>query len=377
MLPPKGLESTRFFRDRRPRPRLAALAALAAVVAASVLVSAVPAAAQAPRPDTDLVRYRRTAKAEITPQLRVAIDRGLDYLIRNQRETGSFANSEGFRVAVDALGGLAFLAGGFTDREGPYTEEVRRAIASLLSYQNDRGYFDDGQSRMYGHGFATLFFAELYGMTGDLNQTVRTALTNAIRLIERSQGADGGWDYQPESSRGSDTSITVCQTMALRAARNLGIYVDKGVVDRARDYIRNAQNPDGGFCYRIIGKQRVGWGSQFPRSAAGVCILYSLAKNGEEYSSTEMRNGWDYLLKNYTSFSQFPFYGDYYCAQAMFQAGGKYWAEYYPYMRDRLLKNQEKNGSWSSFGVEVKPQATAMALIALQVPFRLLPILER
>jgi len=243
------------------------------------------------------------------------------------------------------------------------------------------GYFDDGKSRMYGHGFATLFLAQLYGMTSDRTQTVRNALTRAIRLIERAQCEDGGWDYYPVSPRdwqkrrGSDTSITVCQTLALRAARNLGIRVDPAVVARARRYIKRAQNPDGGFCYRIENSRR-GGASQFPRSAAGVCILCSLAEP-EDYSSKELTMGFDYLLRHYRTFSQFPFYGDYYCAQAMFQAGGRYWKEYYPYLRERLIGRQDKDGFWSSWGMEVAPQATAMALIALQVPYRFLPITER
>jgi hypothetical protein len=61
----------------------------------------------------------------------------------------------------------------------------------------------------------------------------------------------------------------------------------------------------------------------------------------------------------------------------MFQAGDKYWAEYYPYLRDKLVTHQRADGRWEGIGVEVTPQATAMALIALQVPFRLLPIIER
>jgi hypothetical protein len=326
----------------------------------------------------------RSFSQEITPTLRLSIERGFNYLKQNQLASGSFAGSEGYTVAVNALVGLAFLAGGYTDKEGPYTETVRNCTQCLLSYQNEQGYFDDRESRMYGHGFATLYLAELHGMAGDQREKVRSALKRAVQVIELSQSSDGGWDYQPDSrfggsgSRGeSDTSITVCQAMALRAARNLGIQVQPAVVERARAYIRNAQNSDGGFCYRLSGAIRWGGGSQFPRSAAGVCILYSLAKTPEEYNSPQLNRGYDYLLENYRGFSQFPFYGQYYCTQAMFQAGGKKWAEYFPYLRDRLLKTQKKDGSWSGGGMEVTSQTTAMALISLQMPFRFLPITER
>src|SRR5262245_26334653 len=109
----------------------------------------------------------RLSSGEITPALRLSIERGFDYLKRNQLASGSFAGSDGFTVAVNALAGLAFLAGGYTDKEGPYTETVRLATRCLLSYQNEQGYFDDRESRMYGHGFATLYLAELHGMSGE------------------------------------------------------------------------------------------------------------------------------------------------------------------------------------------------------------------
>jgi hypothetical protein len=314
--------------------------------------------------------------SEITREARLAILKGFKYLTTNMKKSGRFSGTDDYPVAGEALGGLAFLAGGHTDEEGEHTEAVRNAVANLLRYQDEHGYFTDGQSKMYGHGFATLFFAELYGMTGDRAQTVRRALKNAITLIERSQDQYGGWDYEPSPGGGSDTSITVCQAMALRAARNLGIEVDAGVVRKARDFIRRAQNADGGFRYRIMGGTPLGRGSQFPRSAAGVCILHALSSSTQD-ETARLKIGFDYLLANYRGFNQFPYYADYYCAQALFQAGGRHWAEYYPSLRDKLIGKQQADGSWSGWGMEVTPQATAMALIALQVPLRYLPIVER
>ena len=36
------------------------------------------------------------------------------------------------------------------------------------------------------------------------------------------------------------------------------------------------------------------------------------------------------------------FYGQYYAVQAMFLAGGKYWAEWYPAIRELLLSRENK-----------------------------------
>ena len=319
---------------------------------------------------------RDRARGEITTESRLATKRGFEYFLRRVRVSGNM-DSE-YPVAVNALVGIAFLAGGVTEKSGPtsYSGALRRCTEALLKRQDDSGYFNDGRSQMYGHGFATLYIAELYGMGGDREKRLQDALRRAIRVIERSQGTDGGWDYEPlggERTGASDTSITVCQTMALRAARNLGIVVDKGVVNAARRYIQRAQNPDGGFRYRAVQGTFRQENSEFPRSAAGVCILYSLG----DYHSGAIRRGFEYLQKNAWKLNLFPYYGQYYCSQAMFQAGGQYWRDYYPRMRDLLIRKQRLDGSWKASARENEVQVTAMALIILQLPQRLLPIFER
>ena len=333
---------------------------------------------------------RRVIRSEITPKLRLTVSRGLAQLIRTQRRTSSFRSS-GYPVAENALMGLAFLAGGSTDTSGPrdYVDALKLSTHTLLSYQKKSGYFHDGNSQMYGHGFATLFLAEMYGMSGSQNEKLRGALERAVRLIERSQ-VNGGWDYAPgglpgrlAEYGGGDTSITVCQTLALRAARNLGILVDKRVVDRAKRFIWGAQNPDGGFGYRVNGKMKIKDYSEFPRSAAGVCVLYSL----DDYSSPRMRKGVRYLLANYRALNDFPHNGQYYCAQAMFQVGGRHWRECYPRLRDYLVASQthdnddpRQDGHWRDdkrvHGLPGQLFGTAVASFVLAIPNRYLPILQ-
>lgn len=333
--------------------------------------------------DEEAARRRAEARALITPQLRHSVSRAFRFLLRRQRETRSF-RQDTYPVAVNALFGMALLADGNSADAGreDRVEALRRSIATLLSFQTPEGYFHDGQSRMYGHGFATLFLAEAYGMSADQDVRLRESLRLAIRVIEKSQGGEGGWDYEPARRFGgrktgqSDTSITVCQTMALRAARNLGLAVDAGVVRRAERYIRGAQNPDGGFRYRSTRTLGMG-GSALPRSAAGVCILYSLG----DYSSPEIRKGIRYLEDHYRDRNDFPYYAQYYCAQAMFQVGGRRWTTYFSWARSVLLREQEADGSWRTGAlrlVERNPcQTTAMGLIIALLPYRLLPIHER
>ena len=66
------------------------------------------------------------------------------------------------------------------------------------------------------------------------------------------------------------------------------------------------------------------------------------------------------------------FYGNYYAVQAMFLAGGEYWAQWYPAIRDQLISRQGGGGNWS--GDVSDDYATSLALIILQMPNRYLPV---
>ncbi len=83
-------------------------------------------------------------------------------------------------------------------------------------------------------------------MTGD--ESIKEKLQKAIRLIEKVQNPEGGWRYQP-APYDADLSVTICQIMALRAARDAGIKVEREVVDKAIKYVHRCQNQDGGFSY--------------------------------------------------------------------------------------------------------------------------------
>ncbi len=69
------------------------------------------------------------------------------------------------------------------------------------------------------------------------------------------------------------------------------------------------------------------------------------------------------------------YYGHYYAVQAMWHAGGQRWQRWYPAIRDELVRDQLRDGSWQSdISIEY---GTAMACVVLAVPNHCLPILER
>lgn len=310
----------------------------------------------------------------ISPAAQRAIDAGLAWLAQQQHEDGAFGSGGYARnVAVCGLSGMAFMSSGSTPGRGPYGAQVAGCIDFLLANTQDSGFITvPGASThgpMYGHGFAALFLAEAYGMT--MRPDIRDKLARAIDLIVNTQNAEGGWRYQPQR-RDADISVTVCQVMALRAARNAGLFVPNETIDRCLEYVSRSQNADGGFMYMLQGGQ-----SAFPRSAAGVCALFSAGI----YDGPEVESGLEYLMQYlpqgapYSRESHY-FYGHYYAVQAMWHAGGERWRSWYPAVRDELLARQNpEEGSWmDSICAEY---GTAMACIILQMPNNYLPIFQR
>lgn len=321
----------------------------------------------------DLAAENENASDLIKPEHQQCIDSGLAFLAEQQHEDGSFGSGGYARnVAVCGLAGMGFMSSGSTPGRGPYGNEVSLCVDFILENTQDGGFINvpgsSSHGPMYGHGFATLFLAEAYGMT--MRADLREKLSKAVELIVNTQNADGGWRYLPQR-RDADLSVTICQVMALRAARNAGLYVPHETITNCIEYVKKSQNADGGFMYMIQGGQ-----SAFPRSAAGIVALYSAGV----YEGPEIEKGLAYLMESLPRGGIFNreshyFYGHYYAVQAMWHAGGDYWDRWYPAIRDELVSRQQQDGSWSDSICH--EYGTAMACIILQMPNNYLPIFQR
>jgi hypothetical protein len=313
----------------------------------------------------------------VTPETKKAIDRALAFLSKSQVTNGglrgAFGNS-GYAggVAVCGLSGLAFLASGSAPGRGPYGKHIERCVEYLTANTDSNGFISaqatGGQDRMYGHGFATLFLAEAYGMAvhADEDDKLGAKLRSAVDLIVKTQNDEGGWRYQPVKAD-ADLSITICQVMALRAARDAGLHVPEPTRQKCIQYVKNSHAADGSFCYTL------GSGSgSFALTSAGVVALNSAGI----YDGKEVESGLKYIWRQKPNGSindGYFFYAHYYAAQAMWHAGGDYWSGWYAAIRDTLVKMQQGNGSWTDPGVG-QEFGTAMALIILQLPYNYVPV---
>ncbi len=348
----------------------------------------------------------RPSQGRDSDYIRTAIDDGLDKLAARQNNDGSFGSDTelfGRDPAVAALSGLAFLASGSLPGRGRYGNAISKIVTFLCNCSlqiDDRQtgflnigksyeqtifkYVDDndldikqidglisnmcekGKKPLYGHGYATLFLAEVLGMTAD--QSIQDRIKRSVDLIVRAQNAEGGWRYAPSPVPLADIPVTVCQLSALRACQNVGVYVPLDTIARAVAFIQNLQNSDGGFRYMTVDGP-----SGYGRTAAAIHALQSSGSDCEVI----IQRGFEYLEKTYSSDAQTDSKKDRmeYGTYAKFYAVLAYWRAaksslerskrnaFIQRIRQDLITSRSKDGMWKS---NISPEVeTAFALCAL------------
>src|SRR5262249_37577444 len=189
---------------------------------------------------------------EIEPEVKAAIDKGLEWLAKQQNKDGHFDAQGGqYPLAMTGLAGMAFLSEGSTIREGKYADNIRKAVDwliapgrpqpnGLLCNPNIPG---EAGRYMYGHGFALPFPASVYGEEEDAERRKRLeeVLTRAVKFTGNAQTNRGGWGYvsAADGNNFDEGSVTVTQLQALRAAKNAGIPVPPKYINDAVKYLKD------------------------------------------------------------------------------------------------------------------------------------------
>lgn len=343
----------------------------------------------------------RACADELPPKYLEAINRGLDWLARQQFPDGHWEAQGGqYPVAMTALGGMAFLMEGSTIREGKYQQPIRKAVDWFLRRSQPNGLLgnpaihQEGGRYMYGHGYALMFLSCVYGEEDDPDRRhkLEDVLTRAVTFTGRSQSSTGGWNYISGADTGNDAghegSVTIVQVQSLRAARNAGIVVPKEIIDKAYKYLREATDANGGVQYSLGGGGATG-----PLTAQAIACLFSagqyddpLVKRWLTYCQRTIpvdRSGVD-------RFGHYE-YTHYYYAQVAYMLGeegfGKLfpssaaserltWSKYKTNVLDGLVARQSPEGSWTS-GYIGTVYSTACFLTILQLDKAALPLYQR
>ncbi len=325
-----------------------------------------------------------------------SVDRGLEHLIRNQKQDGSFNGNTRDEPGITGLCMMAFLSRGHLPGEGVYGENLSRTAVYLLNSQQDDGLIARQRQwyhAPYSHGIASLVIAELYGIAKPENEArYRLVIERAIKFTghrysqpKASADDEGGWRYlKRHAVSDSDLSVTSWNLMFLRSAKNSGFNVNPQIIEEALAYMQRLYDRKRGtFRYELHSDE-----PEFihSRAMAGAGVL-SMSMAGKHDTDMAQAAAKYILQRPFDQFTrpmageQYPCYAAFYCSQAMYHMGGKYWREYYPTLSRTIVNAQQDDGSWNlSSGLDVKygtSYMTALAVLALTPPYQMLPVFQR
>ncbi len=356
----------------------------------------------------------RVRADELEPEFKKAIDKGLEWMARQQHRDGHWEAPGGqYPLTMTALGGMVMLMEGSTMREGKYADRIRKTVDWLMARSQPNGMLGNPNTPgeagryMYGHGFALLFLSAVYGEEedGDRRKKLEDILTRAVLFTGKAQttrkgpktGRDcGGWGYVSAQDGGNfdEGSVTVTQLQAVRAARNAGISVPKEIIDKAITYLHECTSPDGGVIYSLGGGG--GGGGRPALTAAAIACGFSAGEYNSEYVKK-----WFKFCQSHVPFAggggpRFGHdeYTHYYYAQALYNLGEDGYAKLYPDSKesdrltwkkyrkatfDNMLRSQNADGGWTGTGSwGAGPVfASAVFLTILQLDKGTLPVYQR
>lgn len=318
--------------------------------------------------------------------------KGLEYLVAQQKENGSWGKPEKkgkgragqigpTRVGpgVEGICVMAFLSSGEDPNYGEYAENIRAALGYIISSQTESGMLG---AHMYHHGFAMLALAEAYGVVdedllwegGNPNdkKSIGEALDLAVDSALSGLGESINWRYS-ENARGTDASIAGAMLMGLLAARNAGFDVPDSKINIVLSFYNDRTK-------RGEGSVHYARRSRFPPVVSRVAIATLLRSICGRKDTPEHKASLNHLLRNLSS-KRHPWrhYNNYYMAQALYQADYEAWKKWNADLINTMKETQLPDGSFDDGfrGGTKNSYRTAMALLGLALNYRFLPICER
>jgi len=327
-----------------------------------------------------------------TPESEAAVEAGLKWLARHQREDGAWSfkfhtpdcrnrcQGPGVYESPTGATGLAllcFLGAGYTQLEGEHQETVRKALNWLVleSREGDLRTSADrlepeGHTGMYAHSLASMALCEAYGMTRD--REVYRVASETIQFIARAQHPDnGGWRYRVAEP--GDTSVVGWQVMALASARMAGIPIPRYVQGKAVNFLDLVYKPSTGE-YGYM--SRYGDTSKATTAIGVLCRMYLQADQTPEIHDRSIRR---IALRSPRYNNE---YENYYITQVLHHWGGERWERWNRMNRQRLVNSQisegHPEGSWNPDGrwggTGGRLYMTCMNVLTLEVYYRHLPL---
>jgi hypothetical protein len=201
------------------------------------------------------------AQGEITAEkVREAIERGVAYLEREQREDGSWPDPVGYPGGITAICTLALLNSGVPAQD----KHVQDAVNYLRKIKPER---------TYSTALQTMVFC-----AAEPSTNLPLIKRNAIWLEEKQKRTGpytGAWAY-PEAE--GDNSNSQFALLALHEAERVGVKVSDRTWELAHKYWLDCQNPNGSWGYK---PQTGGTGSMTCAGIAAMVITSDRLSRGD------------------------------------------------------------------------------------------------
>jgi len=348
--------------------------------------------------------------------IRASIERGVDFLLRDQRPSGGWGSAEqtkglniyapvpgahhAFRTAVCGLVVEALveaeprLTG---DLKLRVTKAIDRGEKWLLENADDvRRAEMDALYNTWGHSFGTTGLVRLYQRAeGDdpRQEKLREAIEIQVEKLHRYAFVNGGWGYydfehHTQVPGGSPNSFTTATALiSLRQAQAMGVEFPQKEIGEAIASIQRQRNPDFTYAYGEYLRMRPmrpinrAGGSLGRSQACNLALrLYGDKRVTDEVLKTWLnrlfaRNGWLSLGRkrprphesHFAVAGYFYYYGHYYASKTIEQLPEAERPHFQDHLANILIPLQEKGGSWWDFPFYNYHQqyGTAMAVTSL------------
>lgn len=269
--------------------------------------------------------------------------------------------------ALTGLSLLALTGAGQTHQQGRYSDNAYRGLAYLIRTQKSSGSLAGGATiyaANYSHGMAALAMCETAALTHDPSAVA--SATRAINFTRSMQHpSTGGWRYTAGDP--GDLSQLGWQAMVLDAGYRAGVPVDARAVDGVERFLRSvrAGSTGGMASYRA---------GEMPSRTMTAEALATRLLIGQKVPAAEIEEAERYLLQQQPGVGQDNYYYWYYATLALHQLQDSAWDQWNTSLKRRLLATQRADGSWPTdsvwggYGGSV--YTTAMATLCLEAYYR-------
>ena len=349
-------------------------------------------------------------RGQSTTKLERAIGTGLEFLAKMQRPDGSWSLNHfptGYEnagagtidsdTAATGLALLVYLGAAYDHDSDRYGDVVRRGLEFLIRNQKENGdlyisrdKFSNESARLYSHGIASIALCEAYGMTTDVAMLRDPAQKSLDFIVAAQHAKRGGWRYVPGVE--SDTSVSGWQLMALKSGELAGLNVPKKTYEMVKVFLAKAQDKKDSsrFVYNPFAEER-----RNPNPTMTAVGLLMRLYLGTDPKDPAMVRGAKHLLDSPPAIgtrrrpTRDTYYW-YYATQVMAHMGDQHLKEWNEHLKPVLIDTQVTQGkfagswspnlrddgvvkdAWGKYGGRI--YVTTMNLLSLEVHHRLLPL---